>query len=284
LPKGIVLKKPIIFGLLMLAVVFFLWRVVATQFSDPSDTLAVRGDKENLEWFSCSNCSELFMAEATTKKGHCPYCQFQMMLETESKRVLGKGVDESEFVWFLSDECGNVFFAHETQKMGSCPYCKEPIELTTPISTDLEQSPPQAVTWARVHGKELLAIALGVFAISMTGFYILRERQIMLSLSPIDETLSSEMKIELTRHQLRKKELTLAGNEGADIVLRNPALRDLQLILSFVRVGGKTHSYLHPRSNLTLQVNEKPVYNPRLKDHDKVQLGDIVFEVFARED
>ena len=268
----------------MLVVGFFLWRMVAAEFSDPSDTLAVRGDKENFEWFSCSHCSELFMAEATTKKGHCPYCQTQMMLETESKRVFGQGADESEFVWYFSAECGNVFFALDTQGMGTCPYCSEPIELTAPVSTDLEQSPPQVIAWARTHARGLFATMLGVFAISMTGYYILREKQVMLSLRPVDEAVSNEMKIELTRHQLRKKELTLAGKEGADIVLRNPALRDLQLILSFVRVGGKTHSYLHPRSNRAIQVNEKPVFNPRLKDHDKVQLGDIVFEVYARED
>ena len=278
------MKKPIIFGLLILVVGFFLWRMVAVEFSDPSDTLAVRGDKENFKWFACLHCDELFMAEATTKKGHCPYCQTQMMLETESKRIFGQGADESEFVWYLSAECGRVFFALDIKDMGTCPYCSEPIELTAPVSTDLEQPPPQLIVWARANARGLFATVLGVFAISMAGFYFVRERQIMLSLSPIDTAVSNEMKIELTRHQLRKKELTLAGKEGADIVLRNPSLKELQLILSFVRVGGKTHSYLHHKSNHAIQVNERPEYNPRLKDHDKVQLGDIVFEVFARED
>jgi DNA-directed RNA polymerase subunit RPC12/RpoP len=183
-------KKPIIFGLLFLAGWYFLWRMITAELSDPSDGLAVRGDKENFEWFACPSCSELFMAEATTRKAHCPYCQTQMMLETESKKVLVRSVDESEFVWFLSGECGNVFFAYDTQEMGTCPYCSEPIELTAPVSTDLEQTPPQFVIWARANGKALLAIALGVFAISMTGFYILRERQIRLALNPSDKALS----------------------------------------------------------------------------------------------
>jgi DNA-directed RNA polymerase subunit RPC12/RpoP len=258
--------------------------MVAAEFSKPSDDLAVQRDTENFEWFLCSNCNKVFMAEATTKKGHCPYCQYQMMLETESKRISGKGSDESEFICFFSPECGNIFFANDTQQMGTCPYCREPIDLTAPVSTDLEQPPPKLLAWVGNHAKGLFAIALGVFAVSMTGFYFLRERQVMLSLSPIDTAASEDSTIELSRHHLRKKELFLSGKEDADIVLKNPALRDLQLILSFVRVGGKTHSYLHQKSNHAIQVNDRPEFNPRLKDHDKVQLGDVVFEVYARED
>jgi len=268
----------------MLTVGFILWLMVAAEFSNPADTLAVRGDKENFEWFSCPTCGELFMAEATTKKGYCPYCRSQVILVTETKRVVGAGVDESKFAWFLSSKCGNVFFARETHEMGACPYCNEPIELNVPVSTDLEQPLPPFIVWTKTHGKGLLATTLAVFAISMTGLYLLRERQIMLALCPIDETVSNNTKIELTRHQLKKKKVTISDKEGSDIVVKDPALKDLQLIMSFVRVGRRTHSYLHQKSNLAIQVNNKPEYNPRLKDHDKVQLGNVVFEVFARED
>ncbi len=278
------MKKPIIAGLLILLVGFFLWRMVASEFFNPSDNLAVQKDKENFEWFVCSNCSELYMAEATTRKGYCPYCGFQTMLVAEARRVLARSADESEFVWFFSPECGNVFFAHDTGQMGTCPYCDKAIDLTAPVSTDLDEPPTKVAAWAKARAKGLFAGALVVFAVSMSGFYILRERQIILSLNPIDESVSRDMKIELSRHQARKKKLTLANSEDADIVLKNPSLKDLQFILSFVRVGGKTHSYLQHGLNETIQVNEKKEYNPRLKDHDKVHLGDVEYEVYARED
>ena len=278
------MKKAVIFGLLILAVGFFLWRMIASEFSSPSVNLAVQRNTESFEWFLCSSCDKVFMAEATTKKGHCPYCQIQMMLVTESKRISGKASDESEFVWFFSPECGNIFLADDTQQMGVCPYCNEPIELIAPVSTDLQEPPPQLIAWVSAYATVLFVVALGVFSVSITGYYVLRERQVMLSLNPIDTAVASDSTIELSRHQIRKKELTISGKEDADIVLKNPALRDLQLILSFVRVGGRTHSYLHQKSNRAIQVNDKPEYNPRLKDHDKVRLGDVVFEVYARED
>jgi len=107
----------------MLVVGFLLWQLVAGEFFNPAEKLAVEADKENFDWFICSSCARLFMAEVTTRKGYCPYCKFQMMLVTEDKRVFGKSADESEFAWFFSPECGNVFFAYAIEEMGVCPYC-----------------------------------------------------------------------------------------------------------------------------------------------------------------
>ena len=258
--------------------------MVASEFVNPSDNLAIQKDKENFEWFACSDCGELFMAEATTRKGYCPYCNFQMMLGVEAKRVLAKSADKSEFAWFFSPACGNVFFANDTGRMGTCPYCDEAIDLTAPVSTDLDEPPTKVAAWVRARAKGLLAGAAVVFVSSMAGFYILRERQLILSLTPIDKSASRDMKIELSRHQARKKKLTLGNGEGADVVLKNPSLKDLQFILSFVRVGGKTHSYLQHGRNQTIQVNEEEEYNPRLKDHDRVKLGDVLYEIYVRED
>jgi predicted component of type VI protein secretion system len=68
-----------------------------------------------------------------------------------------------------------------------------------------------------------------------------------------------------------------------DIVLEAPSLKDIYCILSFVRVGGKTHAYLRHRSNEPVWINDKPQYNAQLKDHDKVRIGDVVFEVHTRD-
>jgi DNA-directed RNA polymerase subunit RPC12/RpoP len=166
--------------------------MIATEFANPADELAVQRDTENFVWFVCSNCGQVFMAEATTKKGYCPYCQYEMMLETESKRIPAKGSDESEFVWFFSPKCGNFFLADDTHQMGVCPYCGEPIDLTAPVSTDLEESPPPLVAWVRAHADVLFALAVGIFVVSITGFYLLRERQVMLSLNPIDAAAATD--------------------------------------------------------------------------------------------
>lgn len=278
------MKKPVVFGLLILLIGFILWRMVDKELLNPSEGLSVQVDKENFEWFTCSSCRELFMAEATTRKGYCPYCDFQMMLVSETKRVFGNNADESGFIWFLSPNCGKLFLAYETGETGVCPYCNEAIALNVPPSIDLEESPTMLAAWTRAHAKGLLAGALGVFAFSMAGIFLLRERQIMLSLMPVDEADSHGRKIELSRHQARKKKLTLAGNGEADVVLESPSPNDIHFILSFVRVGKKTHSYLRHGSNKAVEINEKLEYNPRLKDHDKVTLGDIVYEVYTRED
>ena len=138
------------------------------------------------------------------------------------------------------------------------------------------------MAWARANFGGLLAGAIGVFALSMTGLILLREKQIMLSLKPIGESASQDMAIELSRRQIRKKKLTIAGSDTADVVLQNPSLKDIQVILSFVRVGGRTKTYLSHKSNKAVQINENTQHNPRLKDGDKIRLGDVTFEVHAR--
>jgi DNA-directed RNA polymerase subunit RPC12/RpoP len=283
--RVIIVKKAVIFSFLMLVTGFVLWQMIVGEFFNPAQELAVEVEKENFAWFSCSNCGALFMAEETTRKGYCPYCKFQMMLATEDKKVLAKSPDKSEFTSFLSPECGKVFFANATGQMGNCPYCKESIDLTAPIATVAsKESPDPLVAWANDHYGKLLLGAFVVLVFSVGGIYVLLENRIILSLNPIEKHVSEGTKIEFSKWRTRKKKLTLGDAKGDDIILKNPSLKGVQCELSFVRVGGKTRAYLRHKSNHPILVNEKPQYNPRLKDHDKVRLGDLLFEVHAREE
>ena len=276
------MKKAVVCGFLFLAIGFVLWQVIAGEFINPAEELSTRINKENFEWFKCPACGDLFMAEVTTRKGYCPYCQSQLMLVTEAKRVVGTSVDESQFFWFFSPECGNVFFACQTDKMGKCPYCGELLDLTAPEATDLEH-PPQLVAWTKFNFGKLLLGTFGIFAISVAGIYFLLERRTMLSFKPVEGPVPVTMKIELSKWMARKKKVTLGDTPDNDIVLKDPSLKDTNCVLSFVRVGGKLHAYLSQGSNKPVWINEKLQYNPRLHDQDKVKLGDVIFEVKARE-
>jgi len=275
--------KAFVFGLLMLVVGFLLWQLVAGEFFNPAEKLAVEADKENFDWFICSSCARLFMAEVTTRKGYCPYCKFQMMLVTEDKRVFGKSADESEFAWFFSPECGNVFFAYAIEEMGVCPYCAEPLDLTVPRSSVAEDAGSVPLRWVKANIGMLLLACVAVFAVSIAGIYVLLERRTVLSLRPIDGTVSEEVNIDLSKWRARKKQLTLGDGENDDIILNHPSLKGVRCVLSFVRVGGKTRAYLSRSSHEPILINEKCEYNPRLRDHDKIQLGDILFEVSTRD-
>lgn len=266
----------------MLVIGFVLWQMIAGGFFEPAEKLAAQVDKENFTWLTCPSCGKLFMVEETTKRGYCPYCKFEMML-SEDKKVMGGSADEGEFIWFFSPNCGKLFFAFETKKMGKCPYCGEPISLTAPPTKDLEEDPHHLVALVKNHAGKLLVGALVLFAGSIAGIYVLLENRVVLSLNPIEGALSEDAKIELSQRQVKKKKLTLSDSAAADIVLEAPSLKDIYCILSFVRVGGKTHAYLRHRSNEPVWVNDKPEYNAQLKDHDKVRIGDVVFEVHARD-
>lgn len=277
------MKKAVVAGLLMLAIGFVLWKMIAGEFFNPTDNLAAKINKENFTWLICPNCGKVFMVEETTKRGYCPYCKFEMML-TEDKKVLGRSVDGGEFIWFFSPACGKVFFAFETKEMGNCPYCGEPISLTAPPTKDLEEAPHPLVALTKTHSGKIILVALGLFIGSIAGIYVLLESRVVLSLNPIEGTLSEGAKIELSQRQAKKKKkLTLGDSASEDIVLKDPSLKDIHYILSFVRVGGKTHAYLRQRSNQPVWVNDKPQYNAHLKDHDKVRIGDVVFEVHTRD-
>jgi len=89
--------------------------------------------------------------------------------------------------------------------------------------------------------------------------------------------------IDLSKWRARKKQLTLGDGENDDIILNHPSLKGVRGVLSFVRVGGKTRAYLSRSSHEPILINEKREYNPRLRDHDKIQLGDILFEVSTRD-
>lgn len=275
------MKKGIAFGLLLLLVGFLLWQMVAAEFSNPVAKMAVKVDKENFSWFTCPSCGRLFMAEATAMKGRCPYCGFTMTLGIEQKRLIGTSVDESEFVTFLCPSCNRFFLAYQTGEMGKCPYCGEKIKLTAPKIVDLEESPPSLLVMAKSHTGAILLIVLVSVGLSATGLYMFRERRVMLSLYPLGGALSEEQKIELSNRQIKKKQLTLGPSITDDINIDHPSLKDFHCILSFVRVGGNMHAYLRRSSNLPIWVNDKPQYNAQLKNHDKVKLGDIVFEVHA---
>lgn len=273
------MKKAVVFGLLILVTGFFLWQMIIGVFFNPAEDLAAGIDKEDFDWFTCASCGRLFMAEVTTRKGYCPYCKFQMMLITEDKRVFGRGAGESEFIWFFSPQCGKVFFAFATEQPGACPYCAEPLDLAAPfVAVAANGSNP-----LRAYAGKLFWGSLGLFAISIAGIYILLENRTVLSLEPIEGAVSKETKIVLSKWQTRKKKLTLGGAPDDDIVLNEPSLKDVRCVLSFVRVGGKTHAYLSRGSNKPILVNEKPEYNPRLHNHDKIKLGDVVFEVNTRD-
>jgi DNA-directed RNA polymerase subunit RPC12/RpoP len=274
-------KKAVVAGLLVLAVGFLLWRMIVGESYRPSEQLVAGIDREHFDWFTCPSCNRLFMAEATTRKGYCPYCNFQLMLVTEDKKLVGTSVNEREFIWFFSPKCGRVFFAYETGEAGVCPYCRESIVLTAPPSTDLEEAPLPAVAWLRDHSRWILAGSVGLFIASLAGIFVALERQIVLTLEPVEGTLWKEARIALSRRQTRGKKLVVGDTADADIVLKNLLPGDVHYELSFVRVGGKTHSYLHHGSNRPIYVNGQPQYNPRLKDHDKVRIGEAVFEVHA---
>ncbi len=278
------MKKALLFGFLMLLTGLILWAMINSELLTPADELAASVDHENFSWFTCSGCGKLFMAEVTTMKGNCPYCQFQLMLVTEDRRLMGRSTDENDFIWFFSPACGKVFFAYETKEAGACPYCNEAIELAAPRIADLEgPASNRLATWSKAHFGKLLFGVLGLFAASVTGIYLLLERRIILSFEPVDGAVSEMTNIELSRRQVRKKKLTMGDGTEDDIVLRNPSLKDFHYVLSFVRVGGKTHAYLHHGLNKPIWVNKKPEYNPRLKNHDKIELADIMFEVHTQE-
>lgn len=278
------MKKALVFGCLVLVTWLALWMMINSELLTPTDDLAAGVDRENFSWFTCSGCGKLFMAEATTMKGSCPYCKFQLMLITEDKRLMGQSVDEDDFIWFFSPACGKIFFAYETNKIGSCPYCEEQIELSAPLVADLEgPASNRLVTWSKAHSGKLLFGVLIIFAASLTGIYFLLERQIVLSFEPVNRAGSEPANIELSRRQIRKKQITIGDGNDDDIELKIPSLKDFHYVLSFVRVGGKLHAYLHHGLNKPIRVNEKPEYNPRLKNHDKIELGDIMFEVHTRE-
>jgi DNA-directed RNA polymerase subunit RPC12/RpoP len=279
------MKKALFFGILMIAVGFILWRMIASEFFNPAEELAAGVNRENFSWFTCSSCGKLFMAEVTTLKGRCPYCNTQMMLVTEDRRVMGRSVDESEFIWFFSPQCGKVFFAYNTGNLGTCPYCGESIELTAPLIADLKEESAAADlrVWAKAHASGLLFGALAVLVVSLTCIYLLLERRVMLSLEPVGNAVSENARIELSKRQIRKKQLTLGNEEDSDVILSDPSMKGHRYVLSFVRVGGKMHAYLHHGSNKPIKVNQKPEYNPRLKDSDEVTLGDVVFKVHTRD-
>lgn len=280
------MKKALIFGLLMLLVGFFLWRLVAVELFNPAEKLTVGVDKENFAWFECSNCGNPFMAEATTRRGYCPYCNFQMMLVTEDKRVMGKSVDGDDFAWFFSHECGNVFYARETKKTGTCPYCAESVNLTAPRTTIAKgsvEAPSRLAAWTKDNYGILLMGTLVLFTISAACVCFLIESRTILSLRPVEGIVSQDSKIELSKWQTRKKRLTLGNAQGDDIILTEPSLKGDQYILSFVRVGGKTRAYLSRDSDQPVLINEEKEYNPRLHNRDRIRLGDVVFEVSTRD-
>ncbi|RJP26415.1 MAG: hypothetical protein C4520_00610 [Candidatus Abyssobacteria bacterium SURF_5] len=275
-----IVKKGIIAGLLLLGTGIFFWTMIAGEIFNPAEKVAVKVDKENFDWFTCPSCSTLFVAEATAKQGMCPYCGFPMMLGIEQKRVLGTSVDESQFVSFFSPACNRVFFAYHTGEIGKCPYCGEPIALIVPETIEPEESPPALVAFVKANFR-FLVLAIGlVIGTSVAGAYLLLQRRVILSLEPIAGTVAEEAKIELSKRQVKKKLLTLGPSPTADINIKHPSL-DFNCTLSFVRVGGNMHAYLRRDSNLPIWVNDKPEYNAQLKDHDKVKLGDIIFEVHA---
>ncbi|MBI4831579.1 MAG: hypothetical protein HY801_08505 [Candidatus Lindowbacteria bacterium] len=199
------------------------------------------------------------MAEATTRKGSCPYCGFQMMLVTEDKKVVGAGADDADFIWFFSPACKKLFFAYQTHKMGKCPYCGEAIDLTAPATIEHLKQPSRIATLLKANFGKLLMAALGLFAVSIAGIYILLENRVILSLEPVEGALSEAARINLSRRLIKKKRLTLGGSTDDDIVVRDPSLKNTKCTFSFVRVGG------------------------RIKNHDKVRIGDTVFEVHAQE-
>ena len=276
------MKKGVIFGLLLLAAGFILWRMIAGELSSPMARVAAGVKKENFTWFTCASCGKLFMAEGTTTKGYCPYCGFTMLLLPGEKKVFGTSVDESQFVTFFSPGCKKPFFAYQTKQVGKCPYCGESIDLTVPETIDLQESPPGLLVFAKAHAGNLLLIAVLTFGISIAGIYILLGNRVILSFEPI-EAPSEERKIEFSKRKIKKKQLTLGPSTSDDITISHPSLKDFHCTLSFVRVGKNTHAYLRRSSNLPVWVNDKPQYNAQLKNHDKIRLGDIVFEVHANE-
>ena len=278
--------KAVVFGLLILLIGFVLWQLIVGEFFNPAEELAVAVNKENFDWFSCSSCGKLFMAEVTTRKGYCPYCKFQMMLVTEDKRVLAKSVNKSDFICFFSPKCGRVFFAYETKQMGICPYCAEPVDLTAPRTTVPEgpsSVPARLAAWTKANSGKLLLGSMGLFIVSVAVIYLLIENRTVLSLRSIEGAVSEEANIKLSKWQTRKKRLTLGDTEDDDIVLPEPSLKDIHYVLSFVRVGGKTHAYLSRSPDQPILINEKKQYNPRLHDHDIIKLGDVVFEVNTKD-
>lgn len=278
----IVVKKAVIAGILMLVIGFVLWQMVAAEFFRPVEKMAAKVDKDNFAWFSCPDCGKLFMAELTTRKGHCPHCGFQLMLISEDRRTLGTSVNEDEFIWFFSPKCGKLFFAFETGQSGTCPYCGEKVDLIAPLVADLEEPQSGALTFVKAHWEKLFGGSVALFFVSIAGIHLLLQRQVILSLRPVETALDQGLKIDVSRRQIKRKQLTLGESEDNDIVLRNPSLKDVHCILSFVNVGGKTHAYLRNRSNDPVCVNEKLAYNPQLNDSDKIRLGNLMFEVHKR--
>jgi DNA-directed RNA polymerase subunit RPC12/RpoP len=275
----VAVKKAVVFGLLMLAVTCVFWLTIAREFFNPAEEIKVAADKENLTWFMCSDCRQIFMAEETTKKGYCAYCGSTMMLTTEDKRAFSRSANEEKFGWFFSPSCGKLFFAYETRDVGNCPHCGELIDLTLSPEAPPEEAPPVLVATVKTHAGKLLAAAIGLFVVSVSGIYILLQKQVVLTLQPVEGTPSEETRIKLSRKQTKKKKLTLGNSTDDDILLKDASLDDIHYLFSFVRVGGKTYAYLSRGSNKPILVNDKPEYNPKLKDHDKVKIGDRVFEV-----
>jgi DNA-directed RNA polymerase subunit RPC12/RpoP len=279
----IVLKKALVLAFLMLLMGFALWRLVAGELSSPAEDIAKVMDEENFAWFDCSSCGNLFMAEATTRKGYCPYCKFQMMLVTEDKRVMGKRAGGDDFKWFFSHECGNIFFAHASERVGSCPYCAEPVDLSiteTPVVANAGSVPLQLAAWTRAHSGKLVLGAFALIAVSIAGICLVIENRIVLSLNPIEGAVSQVARIELSKRQAKKKKLTMGSLQGDDIFLAETLLHGARYVFSFVQVGGKIRAYLsRSQEDQPVLINEETQFNPRLRNHDRIKLGDVVFEV-----
>ena len=276
------MKKAVVFGLLMLAVGFVFWNTIDKEFFNPAEEIKIAADKEDLTWFFCSDCRKIFMAEETTKKGYCAYCGSAMMLITEDNRGFSTSTNEDEFEWFFSPGCGKLFFARETREMGNCPYCGEPVDVTLTPECPTEE-PPLRVAMVKTHAGKILAVAIGLFVVSVSSIYLLLQKRVILTLEPVEGAPSEEARIELSRRQTKKKRLTLGNSTDDDILLKDASLDDIHYLFSFVRVGGKTYAYLSRGKNKPIWINDKPEYNPKLKDRDKIKIGDIVFEVHTRD-
>lgn len=275
----VVMKKGLIFGLLLLLIGFLFWAMVISQLTNPVEDVAAKMDKENFEWFTCPSCSKLFMAEATAKKGSCPYCGFTMMLGVEQKRVLATSVDKSQFASFLCPACNKLFFAYQTGETGNCPYCGEPILLAAPATVSPENALPAPVAFVKDYGGAILLAVVVLLALASAAIYLILQNRVILSLDPVGGALPDKQKIELLKRQIKKKHLSLGASASDDIKINHPSLKNFKCTLSFVRVGGNTHTYLKRDVNEPILVNDKPEYSVQLKDRDRIKLGDIVFEV-----
>ena len=192
-----------------------------------------------------------------------------------------------EFEWFFSHKCGNIFFAHASERMGACPYCAEAVDLTiteTPVVAGAGSVPLQLAAWTRAHSGKLILGILALCAVSIAGICLALENRIVLSLNPIEGAVSQVAKIELSKRQARKKKLTMGSLQSDDIFLAETMLHGARYVFSFVQVGGKIRAYLsRSQEDQPVLINEETQFNPRLRNHDKIKLGDVMFEVSTRD-